>query len=136
MSAVTASPYPGLYAEALAARARHGGHVRQLQGRRSVTDGELVAHINGVLDRRPEARCTPERVVAVWLVRIVVAEDRWWRTWQQVVSARLMAVERAKLAAGQGAFESSSAVERGSGQTAVEEGSGDQGGGAPPLPEG
>ncbi len=99
---MTTSPYPALYREALAARARHGGHVSQLAGRRSVSDGELVAYITDVLDRRPLARCTPERVVAVWLVRLVVAEDRWHRTWGQVVSARAMAVRRAELAEGEG----------------------------------
>jgi hypothetical protein len=97
---VTASPYPDLYREALAVRASYGGHVARLAGRRTVTDGELVAYVTSVLDRRPEARCTPERVVAVWLVRIVVAEDRWWRTWQQVVSARLMAEARQREAEG------------------------------------
>ena len=94
------SPYAPLYREAMSARASHRGHVANMMGRRRLTDAELVAYLASVLDRRPDARCTEEREVAVWLNRLVVAEDRWHRTWQRTVCARLMAAERAKLPPG------------------------------------
>jgi hypothetical protein len=95
-----AEPYLELYREALAIRALAGGHVTTLVGRRSVSDAELILYIGSVLDRRPDARCTQEREVAVWLNRMVVAEERWHRTWQRTVCARLQAAARAKLPPG------------------------------------
>jgi len=93
-------PYLELYREALAIRALALGRVTNLVGRRSVTDDELAAYVSNVLDRRPDARCTQEREVAVWLNRIVVAEERWHRTWQRTVCARAQAAARAKLPPG------------------------------------
>lgn len=91
------TPYRELYREALAIRALAGGRVTALVGRRSVTDAELTLYVSGVLDRRPLARCTQEREVALWLNRMVVAEERWHRVWQRTVCARAMAEARAKL---------------------------------------
>lgn len=94
------TPYRDLYREALAIRTLARGHVTALTGRRSVNDDQLTLYVSSVLDRRPLARCTQEREVAVWLNRMVVADERWHRIWQRTVNARLMADARARLAPG------------------------------------
>jgi hypothetical protein len=89
-----------LYRLAAAARRTHRGSMAMMVGRRTITDAALVTYVTNVLRSRPGARCTQEREVAVWLNRMVVAEDRWFRTWQRTVSAIAQAEARAKLPPG------------------------------------
>ncbi len=93
-------PYAPLYAEAAAARRRWRGQVTHVVGRQRLTDVELAAYLGSVLDRRPEASCVQEREVALWLLRYVIAEDRWFLAWQRAVCARDMAKARAELPPG------------------------------------
>ena len=58
--------------------------VTALAGRQPITDIELYVYVSEVLRVRPEARCTQEADVAIWLRRYRVTAERFHAAWQRV----------------------------------------------------
>jgi hypothetical protein len=74
--------HASLYAEALRVAASYGDHVSALPGRVRCDDTNLAAYVDAVLVARPDARCTQEAQVAIWLHRIRTTTERFHRVWQ------------------------------------------------------
>jgi hypothetical protein len=76
------SPHASLYAEAQRVAASYSYRVTDLPGRRRCGDHDLAAYVDALLAVRPDARCTQEALVAIWLHRMRVTTERFHRVWQ------------------------------------------------------
>lgn len=76
------SRHASLYAEAQRVAHSHAYRVGNLLGRRRCHDADLAAHVDAVLQVRPDARCTQEAQVAIWLHRLRTTTERFHRVWQ------------------------------------------------------